>query len=235
MTGYLLIYKNVKRTNFELDKNVTEQPRWRRRPELRPDAILDGALVEFRDRGFVGARIEDIAKRAGLSKGSVYLYFSSKEEMLEALIRRSVVPIATSLKNIADHINDDNFNEPASVVLRKMLSIVGENLGDKNVSAIPLLIIGEAGSFPEHAAFYRDEVIEVTMKALSSVIQRGVQANEFKKIEVKYAVRSLMSIVIMQTIWDGVFAHKDDANFDWQEMIDTHLNIFLNGVMTPKE
>lgn len=214
---------------------MTEQAKWRRRPELRPDAILDGALVEFRERGFVGARIEDIAKHAGLSKGTVYLYFSSKEDMLEALIRRSIVPIATSLKHIADHINDENFHEPASAVLKKMLGVIGKSLGKENIGSIPLLIIGEAGRFPEHAAFYRDEVIEVVMLALASVITRGVQSKEFKEIEVKNAVRSLMSIVIMQTIWDGVFARKDDEVLDRQEMFNCHLDIFLNGVMTSQE
>mgnify|MGYP003624522250 CR=1 FL=1 len=216
-------------------ENDVEEPKWRRRPEKRPDDILDGALVEFRERGFAGARIEDIAKRAGLSKGSVYLYFSSKEEMLKALIRRSVSPIAVELKSISDHLCDECSHEPAADVLRKMLLIVGENITDRKVSSIPLVIIGEAGNFPEHAAFYREEVIEVTMGALKTVISRGIEAGEFRDVDVTYAIRTLMGVIIMQTVWNGVFAKKHEQDLSMKDLIEAHLDIYLNGIMMPRE
>ena len=218
-----------------LAENDVDEPKWRRRPEKRPDDILDGALVEFRERGFTGARIEDIAKHAGLSKGSVYLYFASKEEMLKALVRRSVSPIAAELKNISDHLCDECSHEPAADVLRKMLLIVGVSLTDRKVSAIPLLIIGEAGNFPEHAAFYREEVIEVTMGALSTVIGRGIEAGEFRDVDVTYAIRTLMGVIIMQTVWNGVFANKNEPDLSIKDLIEAHLDIYLNGITMPQE
>lgn len=219
------------------DANTVNQvePKWRRRPEKRPDDILDGALIEFRKRGFSSARIEDIAKHAGLSKGSVYLYFSSKEEMLKALIRGSITPIANTLKAIADDICHDHSQEAASDVLRKMLLIVGENIMDKKVAAIPLVIIGEAGNFPEHAAFYRREVIEVTMNALSKVIARGIKSGEFRNVDVPYALRTLMSVIIMQVIWNGVFTQKDEPAMPIGDLINSHLDIYLNGISVPQE
>lgn len=216
-------------------EKADEEPKWRRRPEKRPDDILDGALIEFRERGFTGARIEDIAKHAGLSKGSVYLYFASKEEMLKALVRRSVSPIAAELKNISDHLCDECSHEPAADVLRKMLSIVSENLADRKVSAIPLLIIGEAGNFPEHAAFYREEVIEVTMGALGTVINRGIEACEFRDVDVTYAIRTLVSVIIMQIVWNGVFAKNHEPDLSMKDLIEAHLDIYLNGITMPQE
>jgi len=211
------------------------EPKWRRKPEKRPNDILGGALIEFRKRGFAAARIEDIAKHAGLSKGTVYLYFSSKEEMLKALISRSIVPIANSLKAISEDICHDHSQETASDVLRKMLLIVGENVTDKKIAAIPLLIIGEAGNFPEHAAFYRKEVIEVTMEALGKVIVRGISSGEFREVDVPHAIRTLISVIIMQVIWNGVFAQKNEAVLQADELINSHLDIYLNGILVPQE
>jgi len=218
-----------------LASTADTEPKWRRKPEKRPDDILDGALIEFRERGFAAARIEDIAKHAGLSKGSVYLYFSSKEEMLRALVRRAITPIAKALKDIADHLCDDCSDEPAADVLRKMMTIVGERLTDKKISMVPLLIIGEAGNFPEHAAFYRREVIEVTMAALATVINRGISSGEFKDMDVPYAIRSLVSVVIMQMVWNGVFAEKSEKEISMKELINSHLDIYLNGIRLPQE
>lgn len=215
--------------------NVEEEPKWRRKPEKRPDEILAGALIEFRARGFVGARIEDIARHAGLSKGTVYLYFSSKEEMLKELIRRTVRPIADRLKSIAEHVCDDSSDELASDVLRDMLFLVGHGLTDPKVSAIPLVIIGEAGNFPEHADFYRREVIEVSMGALVTVIKRGIDQGEFKAVEPHFAVRSLMGMLLMQVIWNGVFARENDPELPVSDLLNTHLNIFLDGIIMPKE
>lgn len=215
--------------------NREENLKWRRKPEKRPDDILDGALIEFRLKGFKGARIEDIAKHAGLSKGTVYLYFKSKEEMLKALVRRSIIPTALSLKEIAENVCDDNSDEPASEILRKMLMLVAKQMIGEKAGAIPLLIIGEAGRFPELAEFYRNEVIESSMKALSSVIRRGIDQNEFREVDIMISLRTLMGAVIMQVIWSGVFAANEKAPLSASDLINSHIDIFLNGVLAPQK
>lgn len=234
MTGYLLNVYNPKMNANEIMK-TEENLKWRRKPEKRPDDILDGALIEFRLKGFKGARIEDIAKHAGLSKGTVYLYFKSKEEMLKALVRRSIIPTALSLKEISENVCDHNSDEPASDVLRKMLMLVAKQMIGEKAGAIPILIIGEAGRFPELAEFYRNEVIESSMKALSSVIRRGIDQNEFRELDIMISLRTLMGAVIMQVIWSGVFAANDEAPLSASDLINNHIDIFLNGVLTPKK
>ncbi len=218
----------------EAAETSAEEPKWRRKPEKRPEDILDGALIEFRARGFAAARIEDIARRAGLSKGTVYLYFSSKEEMFKALVRRRVAPIAAKLKTISEQLSAKGNDLPAGQVLMNMITLIASGLGDKKVGTIPLLIIGEAGNFPEHADFYRNEVIEVSMVALCAVIQRGVDTGEFKPVEPEYAVRTLMGMMLMQVVWNGAFARKEDKVLEMDKLMQTHLDIFLNGIRLPE-
>lgn len=221
--------------NVPKDRVGDENPKWRRKPEERPNDILDGALIEFRLKGFKGARVEDIAKHANLSKGTVYLYFKSKEEMLKALVRRSIIPTALALKEIAAHVCDDCSDEPAAEVLQKMLTIVGEQMIAKKAGAIPIIIIGEVGRFPELAEFYKNEVVNVSMKALATVIKRGVEQGEFRNVNVMISIRALMGAIIMQVIWSGVFSANEKAPFSVSDLITTHLDIFLNGVLTSKK
>lgn len=212
---------------------TSEQPKWRREPERRPDDILDGALIEFRTRGFSGARIEDIAKHAGLSKGTVYLYFSSKEDMLKALIRRAVTPITHALTDTASHISRDG--KRASEILTAMLEMLGKRLSDDKVSAIPLLIIGEAGNFPELASFYRNEVIDVSMGALKAVLDHGIKTGEFRDVDLDFTLRTLMGALIMQVIWNGTFARPDEERIPFDKFIRAHLDLFLHGIVKPQE
>src|SRR5690554_508797 len=119
------------------------RPRWRRRAEARPDEVLDAALDLFIERGFAQTRVEDIAGRAGLSKGAVYLYFNSKEAILEALVRRSIVPIVENAAVIARASG-----EPPAAVIATLVRAVAGRLADRRLSAIPRLVIAEAGTFP---------------------------------------------------------------------------------------
>lgn len=209
--------------------------RWQRKPESRPDDILDSALQEFLQNGFSSARIEDIAKRAGLSKGAVYLYFKSKEDMMKALVSRSVIPIAENLKNVADHLTDKNRNKTAVEALRSMILLISERMSDTKVSSIPLLIISEAGQFPQLVEFYRNQVIEVSMAGLVSVIKNGVKSGEFRAIDPQLAVRTLIGALIMQIIWNGVFARPADKTISARKLVNSHLDLFLNGALTERE
>ncbi len=219
----------------DLIKETEDQPKWRRKPERRPDDILDGALREFRARGFAAARIEDIAKHAGLSKGTVYLYFSSKEEMLKELVKRTVVPLAENMKNMATILSSEAENKSAEQILRAMLNVLSSRLDDEKVQSMPLLIISEAGNFPELVNFYRDEVINMALGALEMVINKGIRTGEFRPVKTYHAIRSLIGTFIMQVIWNGVFARKGDPKISMGKLMDDHLDIYLNGIKVSKE
>ena len=115
----------------------------RRRPEARPDEILDAALSVFVEQGFTAARVEDIAKRAGLSKGAVYLYFPSKEAMLEALVEQSAARVADALSDLAEA----GAELDPEVALRTGLRMALSTLSQPEISAAPRLILAEAARF----------------------------------------------------------------------------------------
>src|SRR5690348_12990385 len=132
---------------------TTPATRWRRRKEARPAEILDAALACFAERGFAATRLDDVAKCAGITKGTLYLYFPNKEELLKAVVRQAIVAnIARGEELVAESA------EPAPVLLERIIHHWAELIATP-ASAIPKLVIAEAGNFPDIARFYLDEVV----------------------------------------------------------------------------
>ena len=164
------------RTSSTKRRNSEPIARWRRRAEARPEEILDAALAEFTERGFEAARVEDIAKRAGISKGGVYLYFPSKTALLEALIEARVTPLARLAQTIAATGADD----PMSA-LRMIATAAAHRLGDAKVFAVPRLVISVSGRFPEIAEFYRVHVVDVARGALEQLIEAAMAKGALRR------------------------------------------------------
>lgn len=172
-----------------------------RRPEARPDEILDAALEVFSEQGFAGARVEDIATRAGISKGAVYLYFDSKHEMLKALVRR----LAERVMGTAEFVVDAQHGD-AELTLRTFLAFMGAQLADPRVSAAPRLIIAEAQRFPEIAAFYRDTVLVRGQRLLARVIDLGVEQGVFRDVDRAVAMRCCAGPMLAHMMLSTAFA-----------------------------
>ena len=139
-------------------------PKFRRRAEARPDEVLDAALALFIEKGFAATRVDDIAARAGLSKGAVYLYFPSKEKILEGIVRRAVVPIADQALSFARSYEGD-----PRTLITLLLKTVGGKLSDPKILAIPKLIFREVLGFPELAEMYRREVLDKVLPVIVEV------------------------------------------------------------------
>jgi AcrR family transcriptional regulator len=172
-----------------------------RRPEARPDEILDAALDVFSEQGFAGARVEDIAARAGISKGAVYLYFESKDSMLKALVRR----LADRVMGAAEVVINADHGD-AELTLRTLLAFLGAQLADPRVSKAPRLIIAEAQRFPEIAAFYRDTVLIRGQKLLARLIDLGVKQGVFRDIDRAIAMRCCAGPMLAHMMLSTVFA-----------------------------
>lgn len=202
-------------------------PRWQRQPGERPDQILNGALTVFHKRGFAATRMDDVAQAAGISKGTIYLYFKNKKALLEALIERGMKPVAARLKAMADAAPQGDI----APILQAMMSFTAASLTNPQTSAVPLIIIKEARQFPELARLYRSTVIDIGFAAITGLIARGVKTGEFRQLNPALAARSLIAPIILQIIWHGVFEHKSDPPIDSQKLIAQHLDIFLNGAV----
>jgi len=162
-----------------------------RRKDARPQELLDAALDLFVERGFSATRSEDVAARAGVSKGTLYLYYPSKEELLKEVIRHNVInQITEGMQIIRD------FDGTTPELLAMVLRLWWERIGETRASGIVKLMTSEVRNFPEIAQFYVDEVVNPSNQMLAQVIQRGVDRGEFRDVNVVEVVHALVGPLV---------------------------------------
>ena len=203
-------------------------PKFRRRAEARPDEVLDAALELFIEQGFVQTRVEDIAKRAGISKGAVYLYFESKEKILEGLVRRAIVPIADSaLETIKDFEGD-----PRPVITMVMKMLAGR-FSDPKIFSIPKLIFRELLGFPELAQMYRREVLDRVIPTIEGVIARGIDQGYLRAVDPHLTIRSIIGPLVLHVAMAEIFGITPEGGLHFDKLIDNHLTILFDGLGAP--
>ncbi|HTT99287.1 MAG TPA: TetR/AcrR family transcriptional regulator [Rhizomicrobium sp.] len=199
--------------------------RWTRRKQARPTEILDAALSVFAEKGYAGTRMDEIAKRAGVTKGTIYLYFESKEAVFKTLVRDS---IGATLADVTANVS--NFQGSAKDLLRFALNAMGHLLTTSDRVVLPKIIIAESGNFPELAHFYREEIIDKGLALMSSLIERGIAQGEFRKVPVQHAVRLCIAPVLLGAIWRVTFGQFDSEPYDYAGLIETHLDVLFRGL-----
>jgi AcrR family transcriptional regulator len=198
--------------------------RWRRRKEARPDEILAAALASFAERGFAATRLEDVAARAGISKGTLYLYFKGKEELFEAVVRATLVLNLERLEALTATFE----GQSARLLERLLLTIAG--VVDSRVGAIPKLVIAEAGNFPDLARFYLDEVVRRGLRLIGTILRRGIERGEFRPIDVDHTVFCVIAPMLIAALWKNSLEPHDDAPLDAQALARAHLELLLRGL-----
>jgi TetR/AcrR family transcriptional regulator len=173
------------------DKSDDSPSKRERRKEARPGELLDAALDLFVEKGFAATRAEEVAARAGVSKGTLFLYFPSKEELFKAVVR----------ENISGRYGEwtaeyEAFQGDSAAMLRFFMTAWWERLGATRASGITKLIISEARNFPEIAAFYQKEVIMPGHALVRQILQRGIDRGEFRAIDLDYAVYTVIAPMI---------------------------------------
>lgn len=172
------------------------EPRWRRLPEERPGQILNAALEVFGEHGLAAARLDDIARRAGLSKGTIYLYFPNKEELFREMVRNTVVrKIEESERDF--EVGGSSATEALAAFMRRYWTFI------RSTQFAPLfrLIHAEIHNFPDLARFYAEEVIARGHRLVGAIISRGIEAGEFRPIDPSVAARMLTAPFIMHGLW----------------------------------
>jgi AcrR family transcriptional regulator len=206
---------------------VTDSPetRWSRRKQARPAEILDAALKVFAQKGFAAARMDDIAKAAGVTKGTIYLYFENKEAVFKSLVRETV---GTTLGAVAADVQ--TYQGSARFLLRMVITRMAQMLVDSEKVVLPKIVIGETTNFPWLAEFYRFEVIEPGMRLLTGLIERGITQGEFRTLPAAHVARMCVAPVLLSAIWRVTFAHLDPEPYDYKALIDTHLDVLFRGL-----
>ena len=187
----------------------TKSPKWRRRPEHRPQQIIEAALETFGECGLAKARLDDIAKRAGVSKGTIYLYFPNKEELFREVVRQTAVAAIESGERT---VTQGTPTDQLFAAMRGYWAFVRSPI----FNTLHRLVLGELHQFPDLARFYADEVVARGLKLLSGIIRRGVESGEFREVDPVIAARMLVAMTVMNAIWrderTGVplLCHKSD-------------------------
>ena len=199
--------------------------RWKRRKAARPQEILEAALGVFAEKGFARARMEDIASRAGVTKGTIYLYFPSKEEVFRSLVRES---IGSAIGEVLSDV--ERFEGSSADLLRMALGAIGQFVLTSDRVVLPKIVIAEAGTFPEMVRFYRREIIDKGLALLTRIHARGVARGEFRALRPEHVARLCIAPVLLAAFWRTTFAQFDDEPYDYQGLIDTHIDVLLRGI-----
>ena len=201
-------------------------PRWRRRPEERPRQIVDAALAIFGEHGLAASRLDDIAKRAGLSKGTIYLYFPNKEELFREVVRQTVVAQIEQAER--------EFGASTGSATEALVSFMRgywDFVRSPAFASLFRLINSEIHNFPDLAQFYAQEVVARKQRLISAVIRRGVDAGEFRDVEPMLAARMLSAPMVMHALWCNhrecftTIARKSD-----KQVFNEIMNFYLHAI-----
>ncbi len=212
-----MVMKQAKNINNSTDTTYC------RRKDKRPCEILNAALEEFSINGFAATKLDNVAKRAGICKGTIYLYFDSKEILFVEVIKDRVLP---HIEKIEELTSQDG--ESAKDILREQIKTIYKQLLSSDARFIPKLIISEGSRFPELVKFYYEEVITRLHKTIKIVIQRGVASGEFRESALKWEQQAILSPALAAAIWKTVF--DEYAPLDLDAYLDTHIDLLIHGL-----
>ncbi len=205
---------------------ITAPPRQRRK-ETRPQELLDAALALFVEKGFAATRSEEVARAAGVSKGTLYLYYPSKEELFKAVVRQKLSNlIAEGQEKV------QNWTGPTSELLYALVHEWWERFGNTPAAGIHKVVLSEVRNFPELAEFYTHEVILPSDRLFTSVVERGIARGEFRPLPVHDVAHALIAPLIFMALHQHSFGAcpVHGMDFDPEAMLHTQLDLILRGL-----
>jgi AcrR family transcriptional regulator len=202
-----------------------KEPRWSRRKEARPEEITAAALELFSERGYATTRLEDVAARAGVSKGTLYLYFANKEDLFKAVLREGFIsPLAEMRETV------QRYEGPTFELVEMLVRGWWQHIGATRLSAIPKLIVAEARNFPEVARFYVDEVVRPGRETIAAILRRGVARGEFRPVDPQIAGQLLMAPLFMVALWRNSLAVCTPDRIEALPLLEAHIEMMRHGL-----
>lgn len=205
------------------------QAKRERRKEARPGELLAAALELFVEKGYAATRSEEVARRAGVSKGTLFLYFASKEELFKAVVR----------ENIAGRFAEWNaeleaYTGSTAEMLHYAMMMWWQRVGNTPAAGITKLMMSEASNFPELAAFYQQEVIEPGHELIRRILQRGVARGEFKLQDIEHGIYMVLTPMLFLMSWKHSFGAcaNPSVPLDPETYLDLHVRTLLYGLCT---
>lgn len=195
----------------------------------RQAAILDAAYDQFAKHGFSDTRIEDVARGAGVSKGSIYLYFPTKEALFEALVRRDMAPRAQALAQFLGQ-----YNGPLEPLFMQGAQIAATMFETRQIPIYPKLLIAESQKFPQLARFYRQEIAGIILKALSDLLARAQLREEISIDAPEVTAHLFMAPFFKSFVWHFTFGPIEDEPLDIRTHLTSHVKMFMRAIAPSK-
>lgn len=206
------------------------QPKWRRRSEARPGEIVQAALEVFAEKGFAAARLDDIARQAGVSKGALYLYFETKEDLFRAVVREAVAPNLDMVEAMLAQAT-----LPFPDLLRLLFARIVMVIGASRMGAVAKLVIGESRNFPELARVWHDEVVSRALTAIAGAIAAAQARGEVRPGDPRFHAFSIMGPVLTGVIWRETFTPVGAPAIDLEALVRQHAETVIAGLAVIEE
>jgi AcrR family transcriptional regulator len=205
---------------------VNNKPRWERRKDARPQELLAAALDLFVERGYAATRLDDVAAHAGVSKGTLYLYFTNKEELFKAVVRENMLPVLTQAEEIIDC-----YQGHSAELFREFMLRWWQRIGSTKLSGITKLMMAESGNFPEVTQFYHDEVISRSNALIIRMLERGIARGEFRHVNTVHANRVICAPIIMLMMWKHSFNACQIEPIAPEDYLNCFIDLVLRGLL----
>ncbi|OGN43709.1 MAG: TetR family transcriptional regulator [Caulobacterales bacterium RIFCSPHIGHO2_01_FULL_70_19] len=201
------------------------EPKFRRRPADRPAEILAAALEVFAARGFQAARLEEVAKRAGVSKGALYLYFETKADLFRAVVTDAISPNIERVKAVAAA------DLPLEQVVRMALPMLARQVvSDRRITGVVKLVIAESRNHPELAAIWRETVVEPGVALISGMIAKAQARGEVRPGDPRLFAFGLMGPMVLSMVWRETFEPVGAEPIDVVGLAEQHVETVLRGM-----
>jgi len=205
------------------------QPKWQRRAEDRPREICDAALEVFAEKGFAAAKLDEIARRAGVSKGTLYLYFNDKEDLFRAVVRSAIAPNIEAITSVIAQAE-----APFADIVRMFFAGFAEREAHLPIGAVAKMVIGESRNFPGLAKVWHDEVASKAIGTLASFVERAQQRGEVRAGEPRLYAFSLMGPMVLGALWRATLVPAGGEPLDLAVLAKQHAETVLQGMLTEK-
>ncbi len=202
----------------------------KRRKEARPSELLAAALDLFVEKGYAATRLEDVASRAGVSKGTLYLYYENKEALFKAVIQEGIVPVIAENEAIAAQHTGSSFD-----LMEKLLANWWIKIGQTAFAGIPKLMVAEARNFPELGRYYVENVINRVRALVGSALKRGMESGEFRNMDVETTIDVVIAPILMLLIWRYSMSCCIGNEDNPQQYLQIHMDLLRQGLCQMKK
>lgn len=207
----------------------SKQPRWQRRAEDRPREICAAALEVFAEKGFAAAKLDEIARRAGVSKGTLYLYFTDKQQLFRAVVRDSIAPNVQAITAALAAVD-----LPFEQVIRALFARFAENIDKIPVGAVAKMVIGESSNFPELARVWHDEIASKAIGAVTVLVTKAQARGEVRPGDPRLYAFTLMGPMVMSALWTRTLVPAGGEPIDIPKLAAQHAEAVLKGLLVER-